>query len=245
MAVTAQSFWLPRWGHRFDEYEDAFAAEPASGRFAVADGASESAFSGLWARLLVECFVRSSEVDLLQWPASLAPLQAEWVAQLQGRQLPWYGEKQVAQGAFATLLGLNVEQNTQATSRWQAISVGDCCLFHTRGRALLTAFPIDNSSDFGNDPRLLGSRMSVERATAHVRHAEGSAASGDRLWLMTDALAQWCLASHEAGADPWHEMDPLLAPEPAAAPFDLWADQSREAGRLRNDDATLMVLQIP
>ena len=36
---------LPKQGHATDEYEDAWAADPAAGRFAVADGASESVFA--------------------------------------------------------------------------------------------------------------------------------------------------------------------------------------------------------
>ncbi len=243
MAVAFHAFWMPRLGHSRDEYEDAFASEPASGRYAIADGASEGAFTGLWARLLVEGFVSTPQIELPRWPAALAALQAEWSAQLQGRELPWYGEKQVAQGAFATFLGLIVDDGGEAPHRWRAIAVGDSCLFHTRGHALLKVFPIGNSEEFGTNPRLLGSRMSAERATANAYHGEGSAAAGDRLWMMTDALAQWCLASHETGANPWREMEPLMTPEPTGGPFEVWVDQLRTAGRLRNDDVTLLVLE--
>ena len=45
-----QSLSLPKRGHSPEEYEDALAGDPRSGRFAVADGASESSFAGLWAR---------------------------------------------------------------------------------------------------------------------------------------------------------------------------------------------------
>jgi len=37
---------LPKRGHSAEEYEDAFAGDPKVGRFAVADGASESSFAG-------------------------------------------------------------------------------------------------------------------------------------------------------------------------------------------------------
>ena len=61
MAVGSRTFWLPRRGNNPDEYEDAFALDDASGRYALADGASEGCFTGLWARLLVEDFVSRAE----------------------------------------------------------------------------------------------------------------------------------------------------------------------------------------
>jgi hypothetical protein len=60
----AQAFWLPKAGNSDSEYEDAFfprRLKRRNGRrlrFAVADGATETSFSGVWARLLVSSFVR-------------------------------------------------------------------------------------------------------------------------------------------------------------------------------------------
>ena len=71
-AACCQTLSLPKRGHSADEFEDAFAFDPAAGRYAVADGASESSFAGLWARLLVEGFIRPKPGWLLgpgPWPA--------------------------------------------------------------------------------------------------------------------------------------------------------------------------------
>jgi hypothetical protein len=54
------AYWQPKHGCTTDEYEDAWAADSAAGRFAVADGASESAFALTWAGLLAEGFVATS-----------------------------------------------------------------------------------------------------------------------------------------------------------------------------------------
>src|SRR5260370_42032120 len=76
---------VPKHGHTEDEYEDAWAADPDAGRFAVADGASESAFAGLWARLLVEGFVAAPQPPaLLLW---LAVPRRRWLAAVPGRPL--------------------------------------------------------------------------------------------------------------------------------------------------------------
>src|SRR3954471_6828632 len=90
---------LPKRGHTPEEYEDAFAADPAAGRFAVADGASESAFAGEWARLLAEPYVAASGPGT-GW---LEGARDRWVAALAGRELPWYLEEKFEQGAYATL----------------------------------------------------------------------------------------------------------------------------------------------
>ena len=54
---------LPKHGHTAEEYEDATAEPVAAGdgtvRVAVADGATESAFAGAWARTLVEEFLNA------------------------------------------------------------------------------------------------------------------------------------------------------------------------------------------
>ncbi len=244
MGVTCQCFWMPRRGHSRDEYEDACASNVASGRYAVADGASEGAFSRLWARLLVDGFTQSTDRELPRWLASLSPLQAEWVATVQSRELPWYGEGQLAQGAFATFLGLLVHASEDGPYSWSAVSVGDCCLFHTRNQELLTAFPTENPKDFGNDPRLLGSRMPVEKATVYAHYAAATASSGDMLWMMTDALAQWCLTSHHGGAKPWRDMEALLESDVTPESFETWIEELRTSGHLQNDDVTLMVLRF-
>jgi hypothetical protein len=45
----------------------------------------------------------------------------------------------------------------------------------------------------------------------------GCPGDGDRLWLMTDALAQWFLQQHEVGQRPWETLDAVLT---AGEPFD-------------------------
>ena len=64
MRVRTQAFHVPKRGNAETEYEDAYFPEHAPDhevtefRCAVADGASESAFASVWARLLVRSFGR-------------------------------------------------------------------------------------------------------------------------------------------------------------------------------------------
>ena len=295
----------------------------AAGRYGVADGASEGCFTGDWARLLVESFVRGGEIT--SWPTSLPALQEQWDAEVRAQDLPWYAETGVRQGACSTFLGLVLQESPlphageglgvrashtalpptmlrtvpgegpqavpevrEAPCRWQAVAVGDACLLHTRGGTLLRAFPLDRSEQFHNFPKLVGSRMPVEAVRARqTLWIDGCGHPGDRLWMMTDALAQFCLGAIEAGGNPWDEWESLVEvvqnlPSPADhathgarrgaggegialpfpacrrgaggeggvqphspnAPFSIWIQSLRDAGRLRNDDVTLLAIEL-
>ncbi|NUQ64357.1 MAG: hypothetical protein HUU20_17970 [Pirellulales bacterium] len=43
---------------------------------------------------------------------------------------------------------------------------------------------------------------------------DGQGSPGDRLWVMTDALAEWCLATSEARGNPWAELESLVVATP-------------------------------
>jgi len=173
------AFHLPKRGNAAEEYEDAFAADPATGRFSVADGASESSFAASWARLLVEGFVGvvGKPWQNLDW---LHPLRQRWANEVDGLSLPWYAEAKREEGAFATLLGLAIRPPRErrgvsppVPGVWRALAVGDCCLFRTRAGRLLQAFPVTASADFDNRPRLLGSRASHPSSLPPPRSGEG------------------------------------------------------------------------
>jgi hypothetical protein len=223
-----QSFHLPKQGHTLAEYEDAFAGDPEKGRFAVADGASESAFAGIWARILVKGFVQVSG----SWSDWLPAARKRWRTKIEGRELPWYAESKFNEGAFATLLGVSFEKD-----RWQAEAMGDSCLFQVRGQECRVSFPLQQASEFGNRPHLLGSRA---RGTTQLRtkrqHLQADWHPGDILFLMTDALAQWFLSRLEQRLQPWKDWQDLGTPEQ----FTAWVDRTRRTGELRNDDVTLL-----
>jgi hypothetical protein len=231
---------VPRRGHSVDECEDAAAVDLARGRFAVADGAAESAESGLWARLLVETFVHHPPQE--PWPTWVLPLQGQWadaVGRLQPAEpLPWFLEGRYRDGAYATFLGLILDG-----PRWFALALGDSCLFQLRGSRLEAAFPLGHSSQFDNNPWLVGSRAAAgEAALAQARHSAGDWRPGDRLLLMTDALARWFLSAVETGARPWLPLDALLG-QPDDC-FADWVSRLRSDRQLRNDDTTLVFITL-
>jgi serine/threonine protein phosphatase PrpC len=108
MRIRTQAFHVPKRGNAEAEYEDAFFPEScvdrevSAFRCAVADGASESAFAGLWARLLVRGFGRRR--------LRLGRLRQMWHRATNSRPLPWYLETKILSGAHATFLGLSIRE---------------------------------------------------------------------------------------------------------------------------------------
>lgn len=243
-----RSFCLPKQGNKLEEYEDACAVNAEAGRFAVADGASESSFAGLWARLLVDGFVKPIEKPE---PGSnwLAPLQRRWAGEVDGMTLPWYAEDKRSQGGFATFLGFVIKQGTQTETgsfgEWQALAVGDSCLVQVRQDALIYAFPLTMSNEFGNHPILIGSRGDpVDQLAQRQRRENGGWQTGDHFYLMTDALAQWFLHTCEQGRKPWRAFHKLLDANSPDSLFESFVHELRAKEGLRNDDVTLIPIEL-
>jgi len=239
-------FRLSKRGNRPEECEDAFASDATVGRFAVADGATESAFAREWAQLLVDQFVASHNDDSEDGMPWFVRAREQLSEGFRGRELKWYAhEKLRRQGASATFLGIVVSGSPGETRKWRGVAIGDTCLFHVRSNELLWAFPIDRSDDFGNAPELVCTKASPEEiGRKRTKRIERDGQPDDRLWMMTDALAQWCLVEEEAGTGPWKAMERWLDPEATNGSFAEWVESLRDEKRIRNDDVTLLAVDL-
>ena len=259
MRVWCRSYWTPKASCTDKDYEDAFAWWPRGQlegvrgerfRFAAADGASASSYSRLWARQLVRGFV----TDRLQkgtLAEALLALREGWVRGVRraqrGRPLPWYAEEKLGKGAFAALVGLElIDEGAEEPDRWKwrAFAVGDSCLVHMRERKVELTFPIDRADLFGVNPVLLSTDTAGNAvALRESKHVEGSGIAGDRFYLMTDALAQWFLRQVEESREPWIPLQDFDR-DPAAPVFRDWVTGLRDSGQMRNDDVTLLRIEV-
>ena len=212
----------------------------------VADGASESAFAREWANILTNAFV-DRPLDLCCLTGDtlgtwLLPAQGEWHSAIPWDRLPWHGEAKARAGAFATLLGLiigSAPDDPQCLS-WQALAVGDSCLFVIRDDRLWLSFPLEDAAEFDNSPALVCSNpANAGGLWESVRLSSGECASGDLLVLATDALACWFLARYAAGEKPW---ETLLALDSSG--WDAWVGEQRRGRFMRNDDTTLVIIEV-
>lgn len=255
MAVEWQALSAVKHGNRPYENEDAIRPHIERRRFtrrkefrcAISDGATQSAFAGMWADLLVhqaQTFPLSSR----NLRTAVHRAQQQWWEHLSRRELAWNVEWKVRQGAHATLacLNLRVGEDASQGGTWSALAVGDSCMFQVRESEFVYAFPVAASADFTNYPHLVCSlEESNEPVWCDLSHAAGAWTSGDEFLLMTDALAQWFLHELEVGNRPVQEMRDLVRSMPGRqAAFADWLDALRSAKRIRNDDTTLGWAQV-
>ena len=255
MRVWCRAYWAPKEACTDEEYEDAYAWWPRGRRldgvtgdrfsFAAADGATASSYSGLWAKQLVRAFV-TGRLRADNLAEALCLLSKRWLKKAPKRSLAWWAEQSLERGAFAALVGLTLEGNgsNASTWSWRGLAVGDSCLIHMRERSVEVSFPLQRADQFGTTPVLLSTdAAAVEAALAERKTVDGHGVTGDRFYLMTDALAQWFLDDWERGGEPWVSLEDFGV-DPASPPFRDWLSDLRRAGRIRNDDVTLLRIHV-
>ncbi|HEX8851846.1 MAG TPA: hypothetical protein VF754_00085, partial [Pyrinomonadaceae bacterium] len=178
--------------------------------------------------------------------ASLRGLQQEWLAEVgSSPDVQWYVEEKLRHGAFSSLVGLTLDggEGRAAEARggaWQALAVGDSCLFQLRGEEVLVRFPLGRAEEFNNRPFLLSSNPAGNDALLeNTCTFLGDWRAGDIFYLMTDALAHWFLQEYERGARPWHALA-RMEEDGGAGAFADFVSARRNAQTLRNDDVTML-----
>jgi hypothetical protein len=233
----------PKHGSSEEEYEDAFfpicSRENSKLPFscAIGDGATETSYSGLWANLLTEAFAQNPSVEGLL--RNIPETRVAWRNQTSSKPLPWYAEQKLAKGAFATLLGLTISQNDNDPDlQWEAHAVGDSCLFHVTKDGVKATFPINKAADLNLNPTLL---CSVYQEGENLRElfstTTGKLQVGERIYLVTDALAGWILRGLENDEKPFESIYQATRTEGG---FLALVEGWREAKAIKNDDCTLL-----
>ena len=242
LSFRMTTFLLSKDGEPQYRCEDAAATDPGGLRFAIADGATEGFDSKRWARYITKAWVSPSTARLAMHmlPERLRLLGDRQSERWVGRQLPWYVEEKSRDGAFAAFLGLDLRQ----APTWTAIAIGDCCLFIERKKSLIESFPLSSPEQFGTRPTLVPSMVLryPDYIDALQKHS-GCLRLGDRLLLMSDAIACWYLKcwleEHTVKnnfADAVTSHDTKILKEIIAS--------ERNSKELRNDDVAIICLEI-
>ncbi len=230
-------------------------------RVAIADGATDAVYSGLWARLLVRAYGRHDMTGLTAQD-NLNKAAKVWKRIVARIPLPWYAEEKARAGAFAALVGLELNrqgdlvppkrserppravvglqpnrQGDRPSGAWSVLAFGDSCFFHLRSNKLLKSFPLSRANDFSSSPLLLGSNRETS-PSGDVRMERGSWQNGDCFYLMTDALASWFLSAYESGESPWLGLGETTLQNDAT--FNEWISCLRQDRAIKNDDCTLI-----
>jgi hypothetical protein len=238
-------------GNAPDECEDVFEVFGEATQIALSDGATESSYAGVWARILAsafgafDLFAEDFAAESRQWFARCQREWALWEGQVLERPLQWFARAKLTQGAAATFLGFSVAggSNSGADLAFKVVACGDTNLFLVRrsgGYARLAlAFPVVAGDEFGMMPPLLSTSMSAERVSASLRVDSGSVAAGDAIYMATDALAQWVFDELERGCQPWPTLDAISSD----ADLERLVAAELAAGRIRPDDVALIRIE--
>lgn len=241
MEIFATEFWLPKNGSSEAEYEDASAIAKDKSRFAVADGATETSFSQIWAKQIVRAFT-DKRLSIPILTDELKPLQSKWQKIVRRHPLPWYAEEKVNDGAFAAFVGLeffDTESEAGIRKLWRATAAGDSCLVQVRNEGIVEAFPMGNSASFNDRPDLLGSVINGNGSLEMISKSGGLVSANDVFFLMTDAIACWFLKEHEKGNKPWNSLETQ-----DQSSFQKFVVALRAEKQMKNDDVTLVRIDV-
>ncbi|MCB0120680.1 MAG: hypothetical protein KDE58_00475, partial [Caldilineaceae bacterium] len=115
--VSYRSYWLHKSGNRATDYEDAFwphwrqkTLEGYNLCFAVADGATESSFARLWARMLTQSYCSFAHenfaLETVDFSQKIQKLGKRWSKRVFSNTLEWFVLEKIQRGSHATLLGI-------------------------------------------------------------------------------------------------------------------------------------------
>jgi hypothetical protein len=264
MLAIVSTFWVPKRGSSYQEYEDAFWVDSHDGsgeirrspfKAAIADGASESLLAGRWADRLVEVFGTSKAARSRRefsdayrtaidgWDDVVTEYKLK--REERGSPIQWYEEPGFAKGAYATILAVEFRDGRSGRApTWRATALGDSCLFQVRDEVLYASFPVSDAASFSYQPPLLGSR-GVDDAILrrHVGVKAYDWEHGDSFYLVTDALAAWFLRTNESGGHPWEPLRDMDTRD-AEMEFADWVENQRDIAQMNNDDTTLVRIDM-
>ena len=210
-------------------------------KFAISDGATESIFSREWSSLLVSCF-KDKPFDMVNLPSTINAISETWYSNISSIDLPWYAQEKLEIGAFATFLGLKLDLKDQV---FEAVSIGDCTLFQIRNNEFLKSFPIEKYEEFGNTPALFSINPKYQTNFEEtVKYLKVNVESGDLLILSSDAIAMWIFNRLNNGEKPWLNLEILLSCVKYVNDFTCWVYDKIREYKIKNDDISLILINI-
>ena len=242
-------FTMPKKGEQEADNQDAYCYSNDRTMVAIADGASTSLFPKEWATFLVEdfCYHQQGSVENLyrNWKQWLDPLQRKWISYSnkikQDSSIPWYVKgSQEKNSASATFIGLKLHPPNQAGQNiWQAITIGDSCLFQFKKLSgEIIFFPIKKSSDFTTVTECFNS-LPKDKGP-EPKYWQNDYNNGDIFLLATDALAEWILQAIQSAK----REDQNLISIAEKQEFEDFIQNLRHNKLIKNDDTTLCRLTV-
>ncbi len=208
--------------------EDRWMVEPGKKSVVLCDGAGESWAAAAWAEALAGSLASLG-------PGEKAVLRARKTMSHRASTLPdWLQTPAESRGSWSTALWV---QPSMSGMTVHAAAAGDTCLLILDGHRLRYSFPMKDPSDFNSTPVLIGDRG--DTPAFQTRRISIAPLRRPSLVLATDALAARLLSEPtETRGELFRFL--LICPQ---AEFASWVGKETAAGRMREDDCTLLWLR--
>lgn len=231
--------------------QDCFQINEAENCFAIADGASQSFYPNIWAQMLVNKFCQDPEINQQNWQTWLAPIQDQWLLEVQKRVTKAETEKRPVwvtnknrlnfrDAATSTFIGLQFLDDQVKVS-----IVGDSCLFILKGNELKKTYLLKSSKDFNDRSAYFASYPKDNQYEPSFFDIPlDSKKSQDCFYfiLATDALSEYIFKCREQEKKIFNTLLKISS----QGEFENFVAQVRNADniRMKNDDVTLISLSL-
>ncbi len=253
MAIACKHYKTPKENESLTDCQDYLYANEANSCFAIADGASQSFYPSIWAKLLVENFCKDPDIHQGNWKEWLEPIQKKWsldvkdrVEQAKSESKPTWVTNQNRLNsrvpATSTFIGLQFLDDQVKVS-----IVGDSCLFVVKDHELKKKYPLEKSSDFNDRPEYFASYANHNEyppkfLDIHLDYKESSESL--HFILATDALSEYifkCVENENEEA-----IFKNLLSISSQKEFESFVSQARNSSsiKMKNDDVALMILSV-
>ena len=204
--------------------------------YAISDGATQGYKSEIWSEKLVKSFVDKPNFEvnsLLQDFKNYAEsFQKIPNTENSNPALRALEERKRMQGGFATFMGVKIEGG-----ELEYISSGDVCGF-VKSNDILQGFPFSKVEELDQDKGFLGTQKVIngENKAEQFRQGKISLKKGDRVILMTDAIARLTLRDKSI-------LDRILSFR-NYEDFFQFITKEWENKRLEEDDITIGIIEV-
>ena len=235
------SFSLQKRSESEETNQDAIAISPDERVFAIADGVSQSPFSQIWSKKVVNKFIKKpldisdlNEQKIKDW---LADIRKEWRTEIdQGKASELILDIAKKEGGSTTFLGMIIKKKKKKRQKLQLFGIGDTNMFLVRNNRIKEKFPVTSVKSFTNRTKAL---CSIDNPLQEIPELkEVNAKKGDIVILATDALAKWILECYNLGQRPW---DKILKNKNDIANF---INKLRDTNKIDDDDTTCIIIRI-
>jgi hypothetical protein len=249
--IEIRTFQIPKFGNSIIECEDKFAVSSEDDevlKIAISDGATESLFSDLWAKSLVDTFIKNQQDRDILDPSYIASIAEQFVngaiIQIQGMPATrhWFMYEKLDRGTHATLAGIEFINDNKFCL---ITTIGDSCIFwKNKSDDVVNMQPSLKPDEFSSFPQSICHLSSTWQNLSSKIIQQEIALNNDNtnleILLCTDALACWLSGILEKQPSIWDEVFGLSN----STDFTNFIAQLRNSHAMKNDDVTLVIINV-